>query len=167
MCGGYKVEEANRIIFLDIDGCLNSEAWWNNPHVRSLPFYERSFDPRAVARLNRLIAEADAGIVLSSSWRTNRRSDAEALFRLAGIKGEAVGVTPWLLKDRHATRGDEIRAYLARQFRGPDALVILDDGSDMGHLLPHLVQVDHRVGLQDADVKRALAMLASPALARR
>jgi hypothetical protein len=148
-----------KVIFLDIDGVLNSEAWWNRPEVRSLPFYERSFDPRAVKRLNHLIRESDAGIVLSSSWRTNRRSDAEALFRLAGIEGEAVGVTPWLLKNRQATRGDEIRAWLARQFDRPEKFIVVDDGADMGALEPHLVQVDHRVGLQDSDVKRAVRLL--------
>ena len=38
-------------------------------------------------------------------------------------------------------------------------VLFLDDGDDMDHLRPYLVQTDHATGLQDHHVDRAIAML--------
>jgi hypothetical protein len=55
-------------------------------------------------------------------------------------------------------RGEEIQAWLTEN---PDVtqFVILDDDSDMAHLIDHLVQTDHKVGLTAADVKKASLFL--------
>ena len=76
-----------RIIFLDIDGVLNSEAWLlkldekhrqlgHNEPTRpksetTCECYrlENQIDHAAVVRLNHLVAQTDAKIVVSSSWR--------------------------------------------------------------------------------------------------
>jgi len=58
------------VVFLDLDGVLNSRAWWNLGRSCGLPWPVNQFDPNAVQRLNRLLSESGARVVLSSAWRT-------------------------------------------------------------------------------------------------
>lgn len=55
-------------------------------------------------------------------------------------------------------RGDEIEAWLLSR-EDAQQFVILDDGNDMGVLLPHLAQTSWRTGLLDEHVDRAIALL--------
>ena len=59
-----------KIIFLDIDGVLNSGRWFaktgGEPDADG---YGVSFDPAAVDCLGRIISETGAEIVISSSWK--------------------------------------------------------------------------------------------------
>lgn len=55
-----------KVIFLDIDGVLNTK-YWENMKVRDQ--YGHTFDPNSVANLARIIEETGAEIVISSSWK--------------------------------------------------------------------------------------------------
>jgi hypothetical protein len=92
-----------KVIFLDIDGVLNSQDWYvyrrDAVEMDSInaqyPFYE--FDPRAVERLNRIIGETECKIVVSSSWRSGETIESlQKLFDQVGIIGEVIGLTPHL-----------------------------------------------------------------------
>lgn len=167
-----------RVIFLDIDGVLNSEAFLRELDVehRELGHHdlcecyrlEHQIDRDAVARLNHLIAETGAKIVISSSWR--RLLDPPELRRVLGEYGlvaEIIGETP----DGH---DDEMRAayeFPDQLFRGNeidfwlkahpevDRFVILDDCSDMAMHGSRLVQTDAQVGLTDEDVELAIRVM--------
>lgn len=59
-----------KIIFLDIDGVLNTKDW----HCRMTKDTPRdefgyAFDPVAVANLAHIIDETGADIIISSSWK--------------------------------------------------------------------------------------------------
>ena len=60
-----------RVIFLDVDGVLNSnsfaEKMFSEQGVRV--FYEDILDKRAIACLKQIVSATGATIVLSSSWR--------------------------------------------------------------------------------------------------
>ena len=56
-----------KIIFLDIDGVLNSDIYYRKVD-RSVKDWTR-FDPKAVELINKLIDEFSAKIVVSSTWR--------------------------------------------------------------------------------------------------
>jgi hypothetical protein len=65
-----------RLIFLDIDGVLNSAQFRaDNTNGEGVVIVNGTFDatshidPQRVARLNRLIETTNAEVVLSSSWR--------------------------------------------------------------------------------------------------
>ncbi len=114
-------------------------------------------DPAAMQRLNRIHAASRAVIVFSSTWRNGysvyklNRDFREHL----GCKARFIGTTPDLGR---GPRGGEIQRWL--DVYGPvQSFVILDDGGDMGDLLPRLVQTDPHVGLTDGDVERAIALL--------
>lgn len=177
------------VIFLDIDGVLNSEA-----HLRSLDEQHRQLghasptrpkhettcecyrlecqiDRAAVARLNRLVAETGAKIVVSSSWR--KLLDPPELHRVLtshGLVAEIIGETPDGHKDpemlttfghiERLYRGHEIDLWL-RQHPEVERFVILDDCSDMEMHTCRLVQTDCEEGLLDEHIELALRMLSS------
>lgn len=90
-----------KVIFLDIDGVLNSELWYRNRYesvIReeieySYPYYE--FDPGCVYQLNRILDSTGSKIVVSSTWRIGKSiQELQELFGTVGIIGEVIDTTP-------------------------------------------------------------------------
>jgi hypothetical protein len=156
------------VIFLDVDGVLNSHAYAERCNTEGRRWGGYHFlDPEAVARLDSLVRHSGAIVVVSSSWRIGTRT--RKLQRLLGDKGFTgclAGRTPILRPWRggrgrtRIERGDEIACWMSQHGVTADRIVILDDDSDMAHLAPRLVQTSFAVGLTDADIHRALALLA-------
>lgn len=167
-----------KVIFLDIDGVLNhpgtyadDSQWRDHGDGLRVPVA-----PECMLRLNRLVAETGAKIVISSSWRMFARwQDLGPALQCHGLVGDVVGETPDLINDqdwlrrwraRHGEeftyerleRGWEITEYLRDDWRVL-AFVILDDCSDMAGVKSHLVHVDAVTGLDDFDVERAKGIL--------
>lgn len=151
-----------KVIFLDIDGVLNSRAYiqqvgdlFDDP--------KHQIDPLAVTRLNFLTKTTGAKIVVSSTWRLAFYKEPNGLVLLQecmsgyGITGEVIGMTG---NDAWGTdrRGQEIQDYL---WNHPEIekFVIIDDDSDMGNLLPYLIQTTFDEGLQNDHVDQAVAVL--------
>lgn len=76
-----------KIIFLDIDGVLNSEKWYTERFDKDLQSYPLcEFDPLCVEQLNILIQKTNAKLVISSTWRLGRTIDElKNLFEKVGI----------------------------------------------------------------------------------
>ncbi len=151
-----------KIIFLDIDGVLNSgDFLWTPEHQALDQSDDRNwFDPAAVARLNRIIEATGAKCVLSSTWRIlHTIEEMDGFMKAAGFTGAFIGKTSRF----GSFRGEQIQEWLEGAVEsGPDeveSFVILDDDSDMVHLTPYLVKTDFQHGLQDEHVERAIAML--------
>ena len=149
-----------RLLFLDIDGVLNSQTW-GGQHER----WFEILDPEAVAQLRRVVdALPDLRIVVSSAWRIGRSlTDLRAHLVKCGmdpaIESRIIDRTPSLPGQR--IRGDEIRTWLG-YCTGYQSFAIVDDGADMGELAPRLVQTDWRFGLTTADADRLIALLNGP-----
>ncbi len=119
----------NKVIFLDVDGVLNNDEYhYNDPKI----------DPAFVANLKYIVAETDADIILSSSWKGGyyyyakegfvKCSDATAEL-CAALKAEGLqisGVTPEGGLSGREARPAEIRNWLSR-FPHVESYVILDD----------------------------------------
>lgn len=138
------------VLFLDIDGVLNSDRY-RYGHELAVPA-DDMIDPSAVETLNHMTCRWDLKIVVSSSWRV--LPDLEGILRAKGVRAEIIGKTPV----RPAPRGEEIGQWLADH---PEvaAYVILDDDGDMGDLRDHLVQTDYRYGLRPEHIERVAAVL--------
>jgi histidinol phosphatase-like enzyme len=129
-----------KIIFLDIDGVLNSDTWYKK---RKTDFcIHEEFDPFLVQQLNQLIKDTKAKIVISSSWRKSHTlEEMQKLFKQVGIRAEIIGMTPVLKYANHTMsvpRGCEILKWLqdnegllGTQVHNFKNYVILDDDSDM------------------------------------
>lgn len=147
-----------KVLFLDVDGVLNSHQ-----SIRAI-FRQTSkcgsgrdmpFCPISCSNLDEIMARIpDLQIVVSSTWRCGRTLDElkSDLLNTGIDQRRIIGMTPetYRLSGGRA-RGHEIQEYLDdRVEKGLDPVtqfVIVDDNSDMVHLMPHLVQTDGRMGL--------------------
>lgn len=154
------------LLFLDIDGVLNSEN-------TNFGIYEEPLDPVNIEPFNRIIAVAAPRIVISSTWRFFWSVDSlRDSFREAGIRGEIIGATPSLhdpmdeaaAAEFEITRGQEIFAWFkeesGRDPHQPDCrFVILDDRTDLEPYLDQLVLTRMSEGLTESHADRVIEML--------
>lgn len=82
-----------KILFLDIDGVLNSEEWFSG--TDSTPGQQGKLDPRACTLLEQAIQQTGCQLVLSSSWRSSMSAqDVETLLHARGVhSAKVVGLT--------------------------------------------------------------------------
>ena len=116
----------NKVIFLDIDGVLNTN-WWYTQMDRNTPKdkYGYAFDPKAVANLKRIVEETGANIVISSSWKCLGLTQMEEVWNDRNLPGKIIGITPNTVSDEMLLyadidsmemfhiRGEEIREWLS------------------------------------------------------
>ena len=175
-----------KVLFLDIDGVLNSENWFayriycvkNNmvnilmnfvdTDDRNIKHKLTMLDDRAIANLNRIIEETGCKVVLSSSWRSSIESEnifTQNLLKLKGFKYEFYDVTPRLwFSDFSIRRGEEIKFWLDKESEKHEieSFVILDDDSDMlPEQMNNFIHVDSNIGLTYKDVCKAIKILNS------
>lgn len=152
-----------KIVFLDIDGVLNTRSYRK---ALGLDYFSQLVDRAKLPYLQRIVAETDAKIVLSSSWRKYYLTDGPQLDPAGKCIFEALGSVGLTVYDKtpvrpgNGPRGDDIAAWLDG-VSGVWEFVILDDnpiGEDR-HLLAHFVQTDQDIGLCDAVVEEAIAVL--------
>lgn len=158
--------DVTRVLMLDFDGVLNSSAFWHAKQVAGEKIRSRDLDRQAVANLNRILEVSDASVVVSSTWRLfYTRRALQRILNDHGFKGRIHDITPDLsvLGGEYVERGHEIQAWMAQHNVSAEAVVIVDDNSDMAHLRPRLVQTDPRFGLTGLDVAEALAPWGIPA----
>lgn len=144
-------------LFLDIDGVLNSEQYY----WRRQPDEWPHLDCGAIARLDRIVRETNALVVVSSSWRGEPR--LLGWLRERGYTGDLYDMTP---RRPMGCRGDEIAAWLTDNRRNGEPFAILDDADDMGIVAAHLVRTDWRYGLLDEHVEQAIALLTAESALR-
>lgn len=158
-----------QVIFLDIDGVLNSvdfitkvteegrvgkfgtNEWWSG-HI----------NPERVQHLNKIIAESEAKVVISSTWRIGKSPERmQEILDMKGFEGEVIDCTT---TDHMDCRGHQIQAWLDMH---PETLsfVIIDDDPDMAELMPYLVKTTYldwnSGGLREEHVDEALSILES------
>lgn len=158
-----------KIIFLDVDGVLN----YSGCRERTPQGYYFVCDDR-LERLAAIIAQTDAKVVLSSSWRKgyydaeggDMTPDAKDFFLLRDKLLEydiaIIGYTPMF---QTPYRGSEILYWLEHEGTGYDieSILILDDDKDMSPLTDFLVRTSFFDGLQPKDVEKSVQILNSDA----
>jgi hypothetical protein len=150
---------AMKIIMLDFDGVLNSEKFVldnKDLFINQAFSMQQNLDKEAVARLNKIIELTGAKVVVSSTWRIlNSIEKLQKILDNHGFTGEIIGKTG---RAANGLRGNEIAAWLNEN--GPvEAFVIIDDDSDMVHLMHKLVQTNWKLGLQDEHVVKCVEIL--------
>lgn len=169
----------SKVIFLDIDGVLNTERQHNRCVEAGLAYVDNfgyAFDPVSVANLKRIVDETGADIVISSSWKFWGLSTMQKLWASRELPGKILDVTPnnvsdemllsvdLNLMDLPAGKGSEIKEWLSTNDSRVTGYAILDDLPDM---LPeqqsHFVQTDPRIGITEDDADRVITILTGKA----
>lgn len=156
-----------RILFLDFDGVLNSAKWFKeSEHEREgvTNIYRRAelmLDPLAVQRLNKIVRATDCRIVVSSTWRIPYDLESLSIFlERRGFQGTGTLIdrTP-VNRMKGNVRGHEIQEWLDHYPSSVETFCILDDDSDMAHLMDRLVKTTWDEGLQDEHVQQVIELL--------
>ncbi len=160
------------LIFLDVDGVLNSMSFYNT--VKSIT--ENPIDPEAIKRLKKLkdLSEQHGdttNVILTSSWRMGWSKDPE----LMDIGGKIIdtGLAMYGIKIFDKTgvsqigdRPGEILSFLRTYPYKVDGFVILDDANFFWakyHLSEYWIQTDTKVdGFQESMIEPALNIMKNP-----
>ena len=162
-----------KVIFLDIDGVLNTKWWYtqmdSNTHKDK---YGYAFDPKAVANLKNIIEETGADIVISSSWKCFGLSQMEDMWNERNLPGKIIDITPNSVSDElllnadidsiemFHIRGEEIKEWLSKHGKRISNYVIIDD---MDNMLPeqqsYFVQTNPEVGITKEDSEKVINIL--------
>ena len=150
-----------RIIFLDIDGVMNSVD-------TTLAFSggglnrKKRLDPVSIGLLKKLCDETNAKIVISSTWRLGRTiQDFIDIFSTYNWKDAPVIGKTVVLNYKGRTRGDEIQCWIEEN--NVQEYVILDDDSDMLQSQKHrFVHVSNVNGFRSKHYCQCLRLFGMP-----
>lgn len=144
----------NKYLFLDIDGVLNHDEWFESDGYRKnrANWQISMFDPVCVERVNKILDVTGARLVVSSSWRS--MTDLEDIFAGVGLP-----TTFWrtphadMLNYKDDTdlysrdydnpkwwRGSEIDYWLDRYDPGSNYVIIDDDCDMLPHQMEYFIQ---------------------------
>ena len=144
-----------RIIFLDVDGVLNSINHlievYNETH-RPHSGFEYPFDEKCLNNLKIIVEETDAYLVITSTWRKNIKGRRKLLSKLKeyGLDKRVIGFTPII-----GSREEEIKEYLSGvnveyQYVIVDDDIVLDD---------NFVHINTRSGITNDDTNEIIKKL--------
>jgi hypothetical protein len=169
------------IIFLDIDGVLIPNSEQGLP-----PTFEREsrieayLNPKSIALVNKLAADNNAEIVVSSSWRFHDKDlaskgyeksdsilDLRSFLQRSGLTAEFANDwhTPKPTRFSDAIngrpRGLEIKDWLDNHPEVKNWVALDDDSSGFGtlNIINHLVKIDSDIGFQEVYYKNAERIL--------
>ena len=148
-----------RIIFLDIDGVLNCQIFFEKYfsskkrltkqvkafEIDRAEFYKSQICVERMDWLNTLCQKVGAVVVISSAWRKGKTvDDLQSILNNSGATFKVIGKTG---EDGSRIRGVEIANYLCR-LEYEYEYVIIDDDSDMLLQQQHnFFQTDNYAGL--------------------
>jgi len=151
-----------KIIFLDIDGVLNSEEDLTN-NV-GLLWDVNDLNIKYIILLNEIIKATNAKVVISSTWRIIHPFDKiEKMMLKKGFVGEVISQTVLLSRTPDGViqdRGDEINLWL--KDNDIESFLILDDTPYEGiikHFSNQFLYIKDSVGLHTEHVNEAISIL--------
>lgn len=126
------------VIFLDFDGVINTIQY--DEHKKRLRyFFERDGkvnNRTAVEFVNMIGEKFDAKVVVSSTWRMSGLDKMKQILGNSGLRLDVIDITPRI---PDAKRGIEIQKWLDNH-KEVNNFIIIDDDSDMVHLIHRLVK---------------------------
>lgn len=165
-----------KILFLDFDGVLNTEAWQRHCIVHGLPTEDEFgpvFDLEAIANLKTIVeAVPDIGIVITSSWKWEEEK-MKQLWLKRELPGKLLGIAPDYIPNldenaineilrgkRPVVRGADIRLWQEQNNATECPYIIFDDIPDFfPNQQPYFIQTDPHVGITREDAKTAIDLL--------
>lgn len=162
-----------KVIFLDIDGVLNTKEWQSKMPVDTpMDEFGYAFNPVAVANLAHIIEQTGAVIVISSSWKFHGIAKLWEMWERRSLPGRIIGITSNVLSDEMllkidleeielgVCRGNEIKEWLTEHKQEVSNYVIIDDFDDLlAEQEGHIVLTDALIGITEWDAQKAIMIL--------
>ena len=147
-----------KVIFLDIDYCLNSKEFYknrcNNKLIKELPYPLDEFDPFCVKLINDILDETKAKLVLYSDWRFT--NNIETIFDNVGFKHKIYDITPYGMGK---CRGYEIKEWLDKHTNITNYVIIDDDSDMLKEQKKHFIRTSELTGLTSKLTEKAIKIL--------
>lgn len=150
-----------KIIFLDVDGVLNSYQTVVSGEVPKVHGYV-TFAPSLIAKLAQVVKATEAKVVLTSTWRMFRHRNEEMYLHLKNtLKEQGIEIIDTTGESKEDIRGLEIQTWLMpRKSRNIQFVIIDDEYRDIEPYYPNeLVKVNSEFGLSDKNVIQAIEIL--------
>jgi len=146
------------VIFLDIDGVLNSEMYYRSVD-RTIKDWSR-FDPRVVDMIIELIEEFSAKLVISSTWRFGAVKQLNNELTKSGLKKYLH--EDWKTPQVHPShRGTEIKMWLHEHTEVKNYLILDDDMNVLEEQIRYFVRTDLKYGMQEEHLGKARKLLST------
>lgn len=166
-----------KVLFLDIDGVLNSHRWYAES-IGKLNVEQRNamtrrdhdllqIDPTAVANLEQIVnAFDDIEIIVSSTWRRlHPLAEIRDFISTRGGKKSSTIIAGKTCFMPNKMRGYEIEEHVSQFLDSGDTYVILDDDTDMlASQKKHFVHTQHFEGLTLEKAQEAIKVLMSTSI---
>lgn len=164
----------NNVIFLDIDGVLNSN-FWNDSHQKEISD-GKLIDIEKIRLLAKLVKNTNAKIILHSGWKfwfdsnlQPTRKESENLSRLLQQEGLIIGgMTPDFSTEEirkskkfSLVKASEILVWLTKHKEIDNWLVIDDLDLHNPEIESHQIKTDSSIGLTIEDIQKAEKLLLS------
>lgn len=149
----------NKVIFLDIDGVLNTESWRNSTEE----YFEKPISEEKMPLVKYIVDYTDSKIVLTSSYRQYWNEGAKQASEIGKYMNEIFaeyGVkihskTRWLPGNN---RRLEIEAWIGEHDSQISNYVVIDD-IDYGFDKKHFVKTSDETGIDEFAVEKAINIL--------
>lgn len=147
-----------KILFLDIDGVLNSKLYYK--YIYKPENGWSRFDPYCAVLIKRLVEEFSLRIVITSTWRNGL---VDRLMRELQDNGLNIFLhedwhTPIL---RFSSRGKEIKSWLDNHPEVTDYLIIDDNENLLEYQMNRFVKTNNFLGMAQEHYNQARSILLS------
>ena len=179
-----------KVIFLDIDGVINTEKWVAYSIENGLPVHDKydgqhTFDENCLYWLNKIIDETGAQIIISSSWRNDGLGTLRKMWRRRYTLGkgdfykhhdkiydttfslttsnflEQKTLMRQLNEDDRWIRGNQIDIYLKTHPEITKYVIIDDDNDMLDYQQPYFINAKDPNGIEEEHYKKAIEILNS------
>ena len=147
-----------KILFLDIDGVLNTERQHWHCQMNGVAPVDRfgyAFDSKAAENLATILEETGAEIVISSSWKFLGLQTLQKMWQDRSLPGTIVDITP-----DGESKGWEIDEWLINHNGQISGYAIIDDENVMQpEQQQYFVQTNPQFGITKKDVEKVINFL--------
>lgn len=148
-----------RVVFLDIDGVLNSVLYDRNRTQE-----DGNIDVSRLPLLRRILQETGAQVVLSSSWRKHwdrEPSLCDGIGRELERTFQGAGIPLFDKTPVAGSRAEEISLWLKAHPQVTQYVILDDAFGGWGELAEHVVKTDSRIGrgLEERHAEEAIGKL--------
>ena len=151
-----------KIIFLDIDGVLNTEYYQCLLQFQGKQWqdeYGAFFDPQTVEQLKRIVDATDAEIVIESSWKYLGLEAMKKLWAVRRLPGKVIDITS---SQNNTGKGEEIEEWLSKYAIPETRYIIIDDEYVvLDSQIAYFIWTNPYEGLTEDQANRSITILNS------